>query len=260
MSNEKSIVVRKSNGAEQASAHSKDAVPRRRINRQMMQNIVLIWLDNNIDNNSIDCCNKIAQMRSVINCINTFTDADQCVDFLTNIHDKNVCMIISGTLCENLMPLIHDFTQLHHVLIFCEKKTGYEKWAKDWTKTKGISTEISSICVVLEQAVQQCEQNTIPISLIATSGDLSTKKLDQLESSFMYTRILKEILLTIKFEQQHITAFIAYCREQFVENDRESRNMKKIRRKISRGNTYLVVHIRMLFVPHAQSRFATTER
>jgi tetratricopeptide (TPR) repeat protein len=43
----------------------------------------------------------------------------------------------------------------------------------------------------------------------------------------MYTQILKEILLTIKFEKEHITEFIAYCREQFAGKEDELKNINK---------------------------------
>ena len=79
--------------------------------------------------------------------------------------------------------------------------------AKDWPKIKGVFTEITPICEALKKAAQQCEHNAISISFMATSGDVSKKNLDQLDCSFMYTQILKDILLTIKFEQKHIEEF-----------------------------------------------------
>jgi hypothetical protein len=96
-------------------------------------------------------------------------------------------VIISGALCRNILPLIHDVAQLHSIFILCENKTEHDQSAKDWPKIKGIFTEISPICEVLKQAAQQCEQNVIPISFIKTSADVSKKNLDQLEPSFMYT-------------------------------------------------------------------------
>ncbi len=41
--------------------------------------------------------------------------------------------------------------------------------------------------------------------------DVSKKKLDSLDSSFIYTQILNKILLTIHFEKKHRTAFLDYC-------------------------------------------------
>jgi hypothetical protein len=109
-------------------------------------------------------------------------------------------MIISDTLCQNIVPLIHNVAQLHTIFIFCENKTECEHWVNDWSKIEGIVAETASICQTLEQAGHQCEQNSIPFSLIATGGDVSKKKFDQLEPTFMYTQIFKEILLIIKFE------------------------------------------------------------
>ena len=117
--------------AAKTSAHSKSTVPHRGIHVETVQNLLLIWLDNNINDNNADCRNTISQLRRVVNSINTFTDADQCVDFLTDIYSENVCIIISGALCQNVVPLIHDVAQLHTIFIFCENKTGHEQWAKE---------------------------------------------------------------------------------------------------------------------------------
>ena len=63
------------------------------------------------------------------------------------------------------------------------------------------------------------------MSFVATSGDMSNKNLNQMDSSFMYTQIMKEILLTITFEDKHIKELIEHCREQFAENDKELENI-----------------------------------
>ncbi len=91
--------------------------------------------------------------------------------------------------------------------------------------------EISSICEALKQAAQQCEQNAISISFMTTSGDISKKNLDQLDPTFMYTQILKEILLTIKFEQTHMQELIDHCRAVFAGNKSELKNLDKLQRK-----------------------------
>jgi tetratricopeptide (TPR) repeat protein len=213
---------------EQASVHSKGVNDGHRTNISMMQNVLLIWLDNNIDENNTDCRNTIAQLRCTVNTINTFTDPDRCIDFLTDIYDENICMIISGALCQHLVPFIHPITQLQTIFVFCGNKSQLEQWAKHWPKVKGVFTDIAPICEALKEAAQECEQNSIPISLVTADDDVSQKKLDQLDSSFMYTQILKEILLTIEFEKKHRIEFLDYCREQFVGNSRELNNIKEL--------------------------------
>ncbi|CAF0825920.1 unnamed protein product [Adineta steineri] len=81
------------------------------------------------------------------------------------------------------------------------------------------------ICEALKQTTRQCEQNVISISFVAPN-----KKLDQLDPSFMYTQILKEILLTINFENKYFKEFITYCRDAFIENQYELDNVTKLER------------------------------
>ena len=42
---------------------------------------------------------------------------------------------------------------------------------------------------------------------------------------------MKEILLTIEFEQQHIKEFIDYCRAAFADNEKELENIDKFEQK-----------------------------
>jgi hypothetical protein len=188
----------------QASTTSKGTMDRQRVNASMVQNVLLIWLDNSIDEDNNDCRNTITQLRRVMNTINMFTNCDRCIDFLTDINTVKVFMIISGELSPHIIPLIHDITQLDSIYIFCENKPRYVQWAKEWPKIKGAFTDILPICQALKEAAQQCEHNASGRCFMPTSSGASKTNLDQLDCSFMYTQILKEILLTIQVTQQHI--------------------------------------------------------
>jgi tetratricopeptide (TPR) repeat protein len=234
MSNEKSKATGHSSAttkAEQASAHSKGAVPCGRINIQMVQNVLLIWLDSNIDDNNDDCRNTVTQLRRAVHNIKKFTDRDECVEFLQGMDNDKACMIISGSLGQHIVPRVHNMSQVDSIFIFCGNKKRHEQWAKEWPKIKGVFTDIKPICEALKQAAQQCEQNAISISYMATGSGNTTKKLDQLDPSFMYTQIMKEILLTISFEQKHFTEFIDYCRDALADNEPELKNVDELRRK-----------------------------
>lgn len=60
------------------------------INAQRLQNVLLIWLDPNIDEESVDYRHSIDQLRQVVNDVNIFIDVNQCIDFLTDICIENV--------------------------------------------------------------------------------------------------------------------------------------------------------------------------
>jgi tetratricopeptide (TPR) repeat protein len=216
----------------QASATSKSTSERRPGNIPMVQNVLLIWLDSNIDEGNDDCQNTLAQLRRVINAVETFTGGNECIEFIIkNSNQEKVCIIISGALGQLIVPLIHDMSQVDSIFIFCGNRERHQQWAKEWPKINGIFTEISPICKTLKDAAQRCEHNAIGMSFMSTSGEASNIFSDQLDCSFMYTQIMKEILLTIKFEQQHIQEFTKYCQEAFAENDDELKNIRRLKRK-----------------------------
>ncbi|CAF1671927.1 unnamed protein product, partial [Adineta ricciae] len=191
------------------------------IDIRRIQEVLLIWLDANIENNNDDVQNTITLLRRAVNDVNTYTDNDKCIQFVKSIENRKACMIISGSLGQLIVPQIHELSQVDSIFIFRGNKRRHKGWTKDWPKIKGIFTEIKPICKALKRVAQQCEQNAVSISFVA-----SGKKLDQLDPSFMYTQLIKEILSTIKFDNKHIQDYVKYCREIFHDNDEELKNVK----------------------------------
>ncbi|CAF1133141.1 unnamed protein product [Adineta steineri] len=226
MANNTSITSVQTNtqaNAKHVSSFSKNAVADRRINMQRIQNVLLIWVDNNINENNSDCNNTIKQLTRVVNNINTFTDGNRCIEFIQTINNNKICMIVSGSLGQHIVPRVHDMSQVDSIFIFCNNQEWHKQWAKEWSKIKGVFTDITSICEALKRAAHQCEQNATSISFVA-----SNKKLDQLDPSFMYTQILKEILLTIDFEDKHIKEYIAYCHDVYTDDENELKNVNQL--------------------------------
>ncbi len=182
----------------------------------MVQNFHLVWLDGSIDGTNDDCRNSITKLRQVVNTVNTFIDVDECIDFITDIAE-NVFVVISEEFSEHVFSIIQNISQVHRVYIFYENKVPYEKQTKKPVKMNGVFTDITSICETLKQAIKECDYNSVSISYVKKTDGVAKQSLDTLDSSFMYTQILKEILLTIDFEQIHFNEFISYCREQSVD-------------------------------------------
>ncbi|CAF1549679.1 unnamed protein product [Adineta ricciae] len=170
-----------------------------------MQDVVVIWLDNQIDHNNPDCQLTIAQLEHITDNISTFTDNDECVEYILNCNDHQVYLIVSGALGQYLVRCIHDIPLLHSIFIFCQNKSYHEQWARHWNKIKDVFTDITSLCQAIQNTFPQDEPTITPISFVP-----SGKRLDLLNPSFMYTQLFKEILLTIEFEDKHIEEFVRH--------------------------------------------------
>lgn len=179
--------------------------------RQITQNFITIWLNTDKDKSNDDYKDMNNKLRNFVHKVEIFMDMDKCIDFLTDMENGIALMIITGTLGEEMVPLIHDISQINAMLIFSDNQFIDKQSVKKWSKVRIIHTEITSISEVLNRTIKDCDRHSMPISFISSNEDFSTKNLDQLEPSFMYTQVLKEILLEMEYNEQSIKDFVSYC-------------------------------------------------
>ena len=187
--------------------------------QRIIQNFLLVWLDNHINESDKEFQNSLAQLRTIVNSIFTFINSNQCIDFLKTIKDEKVFIIICSDMNDHIVPRIHDIDQLDSIYIFDSNKRRHEQQSSDWIKVKGTFTEITSICDALKHAAQQCDKDSVTMSFLSTNQPSN--------SMFMYTQLLKEALLEIEFDVQSVKELAQFCREQYCENKKELKNINE---------------------------------
>ncbi|CAF5146124.1 unnamed protein product [Rotaria sp. Silwood1] len=171
--------------------------------RRILQNFLLVWLDANLQESDNDFKNSLQHLRKIVASITTFTDAQQCVNFLSEIKKEKVFMIVSGSLGRQIVPEIEALPQLEAIYVFCGNQSVHDQWAKKISKVKGVYTKIEPICQGLEIDRQRCDQAMIPVSFNGR------------DALFMYTQLLKEALLEIEDDDvKSIKDLVEYCRLQ----------------------------------------------
>ncbi|CAF0766880.1 unnamed protein product [Adineta steineri] len=190
----------------------------RRSRQRTAQNYLLVWVDASIDETNKDCQDTLAQLKNVVNDVNLCTQPDQCIQVLNHFDRERAFVITSGSLGQHLVPEIHDMPHLDAIYIFCGDKSRHQEWTQNWTKIKGVHTNIKEICQALQLAVKQCDQDSIAVSFLTVNEMASADNLNQLEPTFMYTQIFKEILLDIDYDRKAIRYLAACCREIFSGN------------------------------------------
>ncbi len=100
----------------------------------------LIWLGKNVEENneSVETQKKLKQ---AIDQLKVFEDLDECVDYLTDLVDQKVVMIVSESSGRIVVPVVNDFPQLKAVYVYSFEKKMIEGWSKE--NEKVISTFIS---------------------------------------------------------------------------------------------------------------------
>ncbi|CAF1493600.1 unnamed protein product [Adineta steineri] len=192
-----------------------DSIERR---RRIVQDHVLIWLDESMDETNKDYKHILTQIQTGVDNVSVFTQRDECIDFLSDAQGIKSLLVVKDTMAQQIMPLINDITQLNTVYIFNDIEIIHEEWIKKWNKIKRVHINIKDLCQALQLDVKQYNQDSIAMSFVTVNEMASTNDLNQLEPTFMYTQIFKDILLDMEHGEQAIKQFISYCRQNKSES------------------------------------------
>lgn len=159
----------------------------------------------------------MAQLQQMINRVENFTDVDTLTNFLMDIKDEEVFLLISNSFAQNVIPFIHDLHHLNYIYIFNEKEMELEEWTKEYRKIKGLYGNMTDIGEQLRHDIKRIDENHASINILDSS--FSQLNLNELEPSFMFSVILKEILLENNYNQTIRKDFANFCRQQYAENE-----------------------------------------
>jgi tetratricopeptide (TPR) repeat protein len=185
-----------------------------------IENYILIWLDSNINEFEEYYRKSINELQHIVNVIYTFSDVDQCVDFLTDIEHEKVFMIISNSLDRQVVPAIENVSQIDSIYILSNNNLENKMNIIKWTKVKGMFSQIDELCKSLKRDTRSCEYNMISISILR-SIDSSNRDLNELDQSFMYSQLLKEILLDMNYDDDSKKKLVDFCRHQYYDSASE---------------------------------------
>ena len=135
----------------------------------------LIWLSDGIAELEKRFQQTFTNLRRTFNSIDKFSDVNQCVDLLTTVSDARVLMIVSGTLGQQIVPFVHDFSQLNFIFIFTRSKAQHESWTGDWPKIRGVFVDFDLMC----QGVEQSTRTALPPSKDAARGGSPLRNSEQ---------------------------------------------------------------------------------
>lgn len=174
----------------------------------MAENYSLVLLGLDINETNENYQNILEEHRNVVHDINIFTDLDECVDFLTDLVDLvAVLIIVDDIISQQTMPLIHDIPQLDRIYVF-----SWSEWFNEWPKVQEMHTTMTEECEGSELAIEKDHHDSIAMSFIPMDENDFDRARDELETSFMYTQVLREIHLDMKYDQKSIENFAAFCR------------------------------------------------
>ena len=180
--------------------------------QRMVENFLAVHL------NDSDRCESInTSIQEVISSVKTFISPDECVDFITDITNANVFLIISHPIEELVVSILHEFEQVCAVYIM---PTHQAPWTDQyWKINVDAITDVASLCYRLQAATERMERERTSISFLS---DLSNAFINP---TFMYTQLLRDSLLEMRFGDEDIKRFADFCRKLYKGNSATERHI-----------------------------------
>lgn len=178
-----------------------------------LDNCCIIWLDVtiNLENDSTQA--SLSDLRDTANSVLIFDELDECVDYITDVKDEKIFLILSGLLAIDILPLIYQAQQLQVIYILSSETNKYKQWAKEYLEECGVYSDIRSICRQLKQNMIQLSNELMPIKLMTSNLDDN-----ELPASFMYSQILRDILLQMNDRFTAKQEMMDFCRKRYAGN------------------------------------------
>lgn len=136
------------------------------------------------------------------NQIQHFTDANVFADFITNSACK-IFWITDDEFGKYTVSLLHDLPQIYSIYIFDENQRN--DLAVSCSKVQGNFSSLESIENNIVKEIEKIEKQFVAISVMGpvTYERLSDNiDIDKLDPSFMYSQLLKYIILDTDFDQR----------------------------------------------------------
>ncbi|CAF0971946.1 unnamed protein product [Adineta ricciae] len=176
------------------------------------ENRILLSIEHDSDVTDHYTQKSVTCSKDIISLMEIFSGHDRCVNSITDVSKENIFMTI---------PILRDLITVDSTYRFCRGKSAYKEYINQYTKMKGISDHIENLCDL-------SRETSIPISSISSS--LSTRS-DELDQSFMYSQLLKEIFLDMPADINEKWDFINYCYDKYNENKSQLELIKEFEEK-----------------------------
>lgn len=191
-----------------------------KISQNVQNKFVVVWVDPNVNDNDPIYKNSISRLQRIAASINTFTNINECIQFLTKTKDAKILMIIAESFVKDIWPRIQSITQIYSIYILSADGQQKEYPKEEYDKIKGVFDTVDPIYGSLKRDTRHYHQEILVMSIIP-SLNYTIKDLKELNQLFIYWFLVKQIILDIKYDKESHKQIAEFCRNHYLENANE---------------------------------------
>jgi hypothetical protein len=200
------------------------------MSKKVDQDFEIVWLDQQRIQNVVepDYLNRRVDLNQLFGCLRVVNTVETCLTHLSTLDmaDK-VLLIVSGTLGESTLPLVHEQIQIVSVFIFCDDIIKHREWASKYLKIRGVFNVAEQLVEAIQRDVQLLVHHFIPANIFTMQDvhQTSFQNIEKDQANFMWFQLLIDVLARLPQSAQGKRELIEECRRCYAKNESE---MKKI--------------------------------
>ncbi|CAF3422952.1 unnamed protein product [Rotaria sp. Silwood2] len=199
-----------------------------------LEQFVLVCLDSS-SNHLVD---HLKQFQRLISCVQHFNDANSCMDYITNIKNEKILLIISVEHFQ-MIPSIYHIQQIYSIYIFnfnqCKQ---VNEDTLNFRKVRGHFETIDKLVRQITYDKKYIASNLLTINSFPTCSTLESYDISNQmsnnniqEATFMYSQILRNIFINEIYKDIDKNEMIEFFRQQYNENETELEKIDKFERE-----------------------------
>ncbi|CAF3492849.1 unnamed protein product [Rotaria socialis] len=196
--------------------------------KRIADRVILCWLDLEARNIEDNIHRKIEQLRINVYAAHSFDEWNACIDFITSVDEQDIIYLVVQPehLNDESLSLFDSIPQLKSIFLLCNNQR----------KIILIQDNNNLIFNQIEQNIRQNANQAIGLQVFRAQNDKITDAslLNQLDTSFMYSQLIKEMLIDaeVEYAEDNINDFVDICLAENQDNQMQSENLRSFR------NTY----------------------
>ncbi|UJR10768.1 hypothetical protein I4U23_014956 [Adineta vaga] len=161
------------------------------------------------------------KLRHIISTLRIFNNPSECITFIETIREEKIFLIISSDM-EQTVRSVYYLPQLEKIYDFYESSLDITNIDDQFMQKKRF-TNMNELCEQLREDTKFCTWDLINIIVVPaekqqTNSSNFTKKQTAM---FLCIQLIKQIAVRIKFENNHKSIFLDYCRIHYAQNNEQ---------------------------------------
>lgn len=199
----------------------------RQLPEKIFEDFIVVWLNPSGDNDP-NTQNTEEQLQELVNVVITYTDPDECLDFISHIKDEKIFLVVSGTIVEQFAPRVQDASQIDSIYSLSSQEEVNNIQNDNIPGLAGTFTTVPLLCKQVETAIKICGHNLLKPEVMQSKAE---------RIRFMYDQLFREIILNS--EEENMEEVYQFCHEYYSssKNEQEQEYLNQFRSTYSKKDS-----------------------